>query len=121
MRSTRPSVSLFTCLFLFLILSSHSVFVHAEVIQGTSGDDTIVVVSGTSYDGIISYEGDDTIIIESGAVVSSDDQLSAESIADADAVAIDAGRDNDQIVTDGSISANADVAALPSPFKVITY
>lgn len=112
MRSSRPPISQFRCLFLLLILFSHSAFVHAEVIHGTAGDDTIVVVSGTSYDGIISYEGDDVIFIESGAEVASDHQFVAESIADALAVAIDAGGGDDQVTTSGSISATADATAL---------
>jgi hypothetical protein len=99
---------------LLFFIPIHNSFVNADIIYGTPGNDSITVPAGTIYDGIFGYEGDDTIFIESGAEVASDDQLAAESIATADAIAIDAGSGDDQVTNNGTISANADADALPA-------
>jgi uncharacterized protein YhjY with autotransporter beta-barrel domain len=84
---------------------------HAETLHGTPQDDTII--SAGTYDGIISYEGDDTILIESSSRIIGESQQTAESTAEADVVAIDAGSGDDRVTNNGQIVANAAADALP--------
>ncbi|MGD9320181.1 MAG: hypothetical protein PVH99_09465, partial [Desulfobacteraceae bacterium] len=98
---------------LLFFLPIYNAFVNAETIYGTPGNDSVTVLSGTIWDGIFGYDGDDTIFIESMGQVASDVQLAAEAIAAADAVAIDAGGGDDQVINNGAVSANAGANALP--------
>ncbi len=84
---------------------------HAESLQGTPQDDSIV--STGIYDGITSYEGDDTILIEGSSQIIGDSQQTAESTAGAEVTTVDAGSGNDQVTNDGAVSATAIADALP--------
>jgi uncharacterized protein YhjY with autotransporter beta-barrel domain len=77
---------------------------------GTPGDDTITC-TGIDTAGVRGGGGNDQITVDSGAIVSKTTTATGDATATASGVTIDAGEGNNQVVNNGSVSADISAQA----------